>query len=212
MLSCPGCGARNATSAPWCTQCFAPLGDAGPDQQPDHPAEQPSQPSGQDIAANGRDVRQQDGEVEWRCHACATWQPLGLTHCGTCGTVRTGFGYPPRTARTSASPTTALLASAVLPGLGHLLLGADGAGIARLVLWVVWIVGGIALVVEPASRGIGGVLVAGALALWVASMIGVWRLGSGEPDPVGTRMLALGVGAITLLIVLVAVAATFERV
>ena len=227
MVSCPNCGARNATAAAWCTQCFAPLGQGGagvqpdpqPDPQPD--AEEPpvSRQGGRDGAAAaadpdaaGRDIRQRDGEVEWRCDACETWQPLGLIHCGTCGTVRTGFGYLPRTARVRATPTTALVVSVVLPGLGHLLLGAIGAGIARLVLWAVWIVGGIGLVLEPASRGIGGVLVVGALALWLASLVGVWRLGTGEPDPVGTRMLAVGVGAVTLLMVLVAVAAAFGSV
>lgn len=228
METCRSCGARNAASAWWCTQCYTPLDES---RVADRPERDPAPPAGgrqaaagdtdaaadpgdtggdparHDADTDGRDIRERDGEVEWRCGLCGSWQPLGRSHCATCGTERTGFGYHPRPQRRSAPSVTALAAGVVLPGLGHLLLGAVGAGIARLVLWVVWLGGGIWLLLEPASRNVGGVLVAGAVALWGASLVGVARLASGEPDPVGTRLLALGVGAVMLVTVVLALAA-----
>lgn len=149
-----------------------------------------------------RDVRQRDGEVEWRCHVCGGWQPLIVAACETCGTPRQGFGEEPGRARPKVSPSIAVVATVVLPGAGHLLLGSVGAGIARLALWLVWLTGGIAMWSGPGSPAVAGMLLGGALALWAAGLVVTLRLARGTTDPVTAPVLGIGVVVVTLLAIL----------
>lgn len=232
MLLCPSCGARNATSARWCTQCYGPVGEAAsgpaatasgpaaaPSASPETPVASAPEPpaSTAEVAAVAsaapgseetsedtaeRDIRQRDGEVEWRCHRCGGWQALTAAACETCGTPRRGFGDEPRPERPRVPPATAVVASIVLPGAGHLLLGSVGAGLARLALWTVWLVGGIAMWRGPGSPAVAGTLLAGALGLWAAALVGTLRLARGATDPVTAPMLGVGVVVVTLLAIL----------
>lgn len=225
MLLCSSCGARNATSARWCTQCYEPVGEAvsdpaatasepaaAPPSSPETPAtEQPAGTAEAGAAssaapgaenATGRDIRQRDGEVEWRCHRCGGWQALTAVACETCGTPRRGFGDEPRPERPRVPPTTAVVGTVVLPGAGHLLLGSVGAGLARLALWTVWLVGGIAMWRGPGSAAVAGTLLAGALGLWAVGLVGTLRLARGATDPVTAPMLGVGVVVVTLLAIL----------
>jgi hypothetical protein len=159
-----------------------------------------------------RDVRERDGEVEWRCGRCAAWSPLLVSACTTCGGSRHGFGGPAadRPGR-EVSPAATTGLSVVLPGAGHLLAGRPGTGGARLVLWALWLLGGLSIV-----RGAGGarvampglVLLVGAAILWAGTLVDVRRLTAGDDrELLAPRPLLWLVGAVIVAVVVAALAA-----
>lgn len=161
----------------------------------------------EDGPATDRDIREVDGQVEWRCATCASWMPLEAAVCGTCGAVRTGFGEPatpPPTAAPVASGTV-LGTSAVAPGLGHLLAGRTGSGITRLLLWALWVGGGLWWVLSTQNgRGPGLVLLLGAVILWGVTFIDADAIAKGRPtEPFGVRGLLWTVVGVTGLLMLV---------
>lgn len=109
-----------------------------------------------------------------------------------------------------------MLASALLPGLGHLLARRTGTGVARLVLALSWGIGALLL-----ASGVSGVallpavpLSLGALAVWAASIRDTMALVDGGPELLRPRVLSWltgGVLAATLLAV-VAVATSSRPV
>jgi hypothetical protein len=247
-VRCAACGARNSDRATWCTQCYAPLGDAaaptlgGPpaDEPPDAPTStsfgsqplgsQPlgSQPFGSErsaappsaaepapAAAGGahRDVRDRGGVVEWRCRRCEAWSPLLSSTCVTCGGPREGFGEdtPPDPARVP-DVSVLLAVSVVLPGVGHLLAGRSGTGVARLALWLLWLGPGLPAVLgaQAAVAALPGlVLLAGAAVLWAATLVDVQRLAGGDgPEVLTSRRLLWLVGAVVAGAVLAVFVAT----
>lgn len=94
-MNCPACGARNTPQAPWCTQCLRPLGEDPAPPAPPVPAEpaQQATPTASATPASAptsdvdtdRPFRTVDGEVEWRCPACANWNLLAIPSCAVCG-------------------------------------------------------------------------------------------------------------------------------
>ena len=142
--------------------------------------------------------------VEWRCAACDSWTPLEASSCGTCSSPRAGFG--PATA-TLADPQPrvglgpALVASALLPGLGHLLRGAPGTGVGRVLLWTMWAGGGVALVASAGLSPGALVLLLAAVALWAVSLLDLRRAAAGEAPVADGRVLAWSVVVVTLLLV-----------
>lgn len=239
-MRCPTCGARNPEDAVWCTQCYASFTapappadpypaagvDTGTSPDPGSPARadgpevladghpgsgDPSDPAGR-APVTGRDIREVDGQVEWRCAVCGSWMPLEAALCGTCGSARTGFGEPATPVPTAASvpPRTLLGASAVAPGLGHLLAGRTGSGITRLSLWVLWVVGGLWWVLSTQNgRAPGLVLLLGAVILWVATIVDADAIAKDRSaEPFGVRgLLWTVVGVTGLLMVVVALVA-----
>jgi hypothetical protein len=200
-VRCSACDARNADGADWCTQCYAPLGGATPAPE----VETPSTP------APARDVRTVGDEVEWRCRRCRSWAPLLAEACTTCGGPRTGFGDPARRpAPAPADRGRLVAASVVLPGLGHLLAGRVGTGVARLLLGLSWAVGGLAI-----ARGAGAEgrilpavpLLVGAIVVWAASIRDVAVLGEGS-ELLRPKVLAGLTVAVVGTLLLTAVAAT----
>lgn len=157
-------------------------------------------------AGSARDVRQDEhGEVEWRCATCEGWSPLASPTCVTCGTVRTGFGEP-RTAELPDEQRTVLL-SALMPGLGHLLAGRAGTGIARAVFGVGWLLGGVLLLIAAVRAGSGPwgalALLAGAAVVWILSVLDARALARGEQREYldGRTLLWLMVGVTAVLVV-----------
>jgi hypothetical protein len=92
--------------------------------------------------------------LEWSCRTCAEWNPLERVTCRVCASP---FGTDP--AATAAAPVAdvppALLAAAsvVAPGAGHVLLGRTAEGVARLLLALVWALGGIVLLQGALDSG-----------------------------------------------------------
>jgi TM2 domain-containing membrane protein YozV len=219
-VRCPSCDARNADGAGWCTQCYARLDGPVPvaSRPPAVPSERPA-----DVASPGGDVppvpvadrpvRDHDGRVEWRCARCERWSPLEAPSCVTCGGPREGFGEPAATeARELDVDLTMLtIASALVPGAGHLLAGRVGTGVARALLWVLWLGSGVATWWAGAS-GVAAlptvVSLGGAAVLWAATLVDVRRLADGDPREVlDTRRLLWLVGAVTVAVVVALVVA-----
>jgi hypothetical protein len=200
-VRCPTCGARNADGADWCSQCYAPLGGATPP-----PAVETSTSS-----APARDVRTVGDEVEWRCARCRSWAPLLAEVCTTCGAPRTGFGEPARRPGPQPQDRGRLVAASVLlPGLGHLLAGRVGTGVARLLLGLSWAAGGLAI--ARSAGAAGGILPAvplllGATIVWAASIRDAAVLGDGQ-ELLRPKVLAGLTVAVVGTLLLAVVAAT----
>jgi hypothetical protein len=101
----------------------------------------------------------------------------------------------------------------VLPGAGHLLAGRTGTGSARLLLWLLWLVGGLSTArgagdVRLAAPGL--VLLAGAAVLWAATLVDVRRLAAGDDaELLAPRPLLWLVGGVLVALVLAVSAAAF---
>lgn len=231
-MRCHACGARNPDGAAWCSQCYART-DAAPDAPGVSDAtgtadrsDAADVPDATDAAARGdaagttardaaaRDVRTVGGEVEWRCGVCETWTPLAVDRCAVCGAPRRGFGESeplPTPDRADLGRLTA--ASALVPGLGHLLVGRLGTGIARMVLAVSWLLGGVAIA-RVASAGSGSIvpavpLLLGAAVVWAGTLADVRRLVTpGAAEVLGIRVLTwltvavLGAALLALVVTL----------
>lgn len=221
-MRCASCDARNPANAAWCTQCFAPFGRGQLDDAPPSvPRGTPPGPGGQgtppavapDASSTGRarDVRERDGEVEWRCATCDGWVALAAPACAVCGTPRSGFTPGEHEVRSEVPAARAVAASIVLPGSGHLMLGAVGTGLARAGLAVLWLGGALMLLWGQGGGGLAVVLLLGAATLWGASAWDAAQLARGAGDEVlGGRRLGVLVLAVTLVLV-AAVAVTAVR-
>lgn len=212
-MRCRACGARNAEGAAWCTQCYAdprgPVDASAATGAPDTPSADAGRGGGDAATRDAatRDVRTVDGEVEWRCRTCDAWSPLLRERCVTCGSPRQGFGEvatPPAVG--AADRGRLLVASLVLPGLGHLLVHRTGTGVARLVLALSWGVG--ALVVARGATGVGLLpaipLFLGAVVVWAGSVRDVMAMVDGAPELLRPRVLSWLTGGV-LVATLVAV-------
>lgn len=218
-MRCAACGATNAASADWCTQCYAPLetrlpaagrgtgdaGDAGEEGQAG-PAAEGRQPAG----TNGSSMegfRTRDGAVEWECPACGTWTVVEELRCAACGTPVSARWEHPDSRPAGPDPrfsppwTAALLLSAVVPGAGHIGLRRFGTGLARAVLFAVWVAGGVALW-RAGGAVAGAPLVLGAVALWAGSLLDLRALRAGRRELLaGRALLWLVVGVLGASIV-----------
>lgn len=192
-MKCPGCGARNAEAAAWCSQCYAPFGtDDHTDHREQAPVAAPS-PSAEVVprarpatlvAGDARFRRSEEG-VDWCCVACDAWNPLERSTCAVCGTSLSAAlqeDEPPDPERVSLAAI--VVASVLLPGSGHFLLGRQAAGIGRLILYVVWAAGGLALL-SAAAGADGSVLPAlplltGAFVLLATSVLDAMALRRGD--------------------------------
>lgn len=156
-------------------------------------------------AADGREVRVRGEEVEWRCGSCGTWTPLFEPACRGCGGARAGFTPPDATAvhAPRAGAAASLVAGALLPGLGHVLRGVRGLGVALLLLWLLW--GGGALASLGGGTALSVVLLLAAVALWAGGLLDLWQRLADAPAVLSGRLLAWATVAVTGLLVLVAI-------
>ncbi len=106
------------------------------------------------LQAGGGRFRETDEGLEWVCEVCQEWNPIERITCTVCATP---FG---RTLGAEAEPErpdvpAALLtvASLVLPGTGHWLLGMRGAAVLRALLGLVWGLGGLTLFLQARGSG-----------------------------------------------------------
>lgn len=104
-------------------------------------------------AGEGR-FRETDEGLEWVCDTCQEWNPIERITCTVCSTPfgRT-LGAESEPDRPDISPAVLTVASLVLPGTGHWLLGLRGAGLLRAVLGVVWGLGGLTLFLQARGSG-----------------------------------------------------------
>ena len=216
--ACPACGARNAATAPWCTQCYTSFTDAT--RQPrTEPTELAAVPAATGAPAEGdvgggsahraggtSDVRQDEqGRIEWRCATCDGWSPLEAAACVACGSPRTGFGDD--RAVEMPDEQRVVLLSGLLPGLGHLVAGRVGSGLARALFGLGWLIGGVLLLVAAVRAGSGYwaavPLLVGAVIVWVLSVFDAQSVARGQQREYldGRNLLWLMVGVTCLLVV-----------
>lgn len=139
--------------------------------------------------------------MEWECPACGQWSAVEALACDACGTtiaarwVRQDADRAAVGERFSEPWAAALALTAVVPGAGHIGLRLYGTGLARAVLYAVWLVGGVAL---WRAGGVlaGGPLLLGAFALWAGSLadVNALRTGRGRELLAGRSLLWLVVG------------------
>jgi hypothetical protein len=229
-VRCPSCRARNVDQAAWCTQCFGSLtepttwSDAVPEPVPaDAPAAAGPTVHGPPpalVVASSRtssstqpDIRERAGEVEWRCRTCGDWTPLATSLCARCGTRRHGFGADSDAAsERNIGFGAAVGSSLVCPGLGHLLAGAVGSGLARLLLWVLWAGAGLGSLggARGGGRASAVILLVGAGVLWVTTVVDAASVASGTSRQLlEGRRLAVLVGVVTGGLILSAMITAF---
>jgi len=202
VIRCPNCNATNPDSAPWCGQCYtsfaAPDPEPGPRPDPSPAAATATAPAGT-VRESGGFRRGEDDRVEWACVNCGAYNDLDLTACQVCWT---SFGARFEDATESQGPADyarARRSSAFLPGLGHYQLGQAGSGLARMVLFVIWLAGGIALVLAGARGIIAALpLLFGGTVVYVASLLDLDRQRTGRPELLAGRTLLWLVVGVTL--------------
>ena len=140
--------------------------------------------------------------VEWRCPQCASWSALLLTRCQACGTPRSGFVPDEAAAATVVVRPAAVVAGALVPGLGHVVAGARGTGWARILLVLLWGGGAVALGRGEGSATTAVLLAVAVVALWVVSLVDLLRMGAGQPPVLTARRMAWTVVVVTLVLVL----------
>lgn len=197
---CTACGATNPNRASWCNQCLSDLRGVAPARVA-RAAPAGSEPG----VADGQRVRSTDAGVEWVCDVCGAWSSLDARACTTCGTQSPLVSAGRRPPRSGAGTGRVLLLNALLPGLGHLVAGWIGSGLARLVLFAVWAVGGTLVLVG------GGLLVAlplllGAAILWGLGLPDAVRAAQGRTQLLTGRALLWLVIGVTVLSMLAATA------
>lgn len=208
-MRCAACGATNADSADWCTQCYAVLAPPVPPPERVTSAAPAAEPSGEGDGAGhpaAEGFRRRGATIEWQCPACQQWSSVESLQCTACATPlaarwRLPDERPAGLERRFDEPWTAALAlSAVVPGAGHIGLGRFGSGLARAVLFAVWLVGGVALWRTGGGLA-GGPMLVGAALLWAGSIADLRALKAGRGELLGGRaLLWLVVGVLGLSI------------
>jgi len=220
-MRCPNCAATNPEHARWCGQCFVPLKQTEPDTEPVPtpvaPASPvvsvPAEPAGGPSSASPPQVIQQlrtpgmrrrGDEVEWECPRCGEYHSMDQLACDVCGA---SFADRYRPVEAEAPPVNwqlALVLSALAPGAGHVALGRYGSGLARLLLFVVWLLGAFALLSGAGSGAafVAAPLLLGATVLWVTGLVDIQRLREGRPVLLSNRAflwLVVAVVGVSLL-------------
>lgn len=198
-VRCESCGATNPDRASWCNQCLSDL------RVPNLPGPVSSggahaihEPRDVRLDEPGQRIRSTDAGVEWACEACAAWNLLEERTCRACGSPSPlSAAHARRTPHNLSTARVALL-NALLPGLGHLLVGWIGSGLARLVLFAVWAVGGMLLLLGG-GMPVALPLLLGAAALWALGLPDAVRAAEGRPQLLTGRVLLWLVVGVTLL-------------
>lgn len=192
-MRCPQCGASNPADAVWCGQCYADLARRPPPAARDAPGPDPAP------ASAGEGFRRRGETVEWACPACGQWTSVDSLRCRVCATPLSAR-YEQVAEPVEQPWTTALLLTAVLPGMGHVAVGRYGQGFARVMLFVVWLGGALALTRAGGGAGWAAApLYLGAGVLWAGSLADVAALRRGGRELLGGRtLLWLVVGVLGL--------------
>ena len=202
-MKCPRCGAGNPDAAPWCTQCYLDFHPKD-DVVPPHVLADANAATASPAVAGGGRFRRAGEDFEWRCTRCDDWNAVGLVTCPTCGAP---FQEEESAVVRDVNTGTMLFVIALLPGLGHMLIGRTGTGAVRAAMYLLWLIGGILLLTSAGSVGRGlvaaGPLLAGAAIVWLATLSDVVNAANGSAREVLTpRMLFwLVVGVLALLLI-----------
>jgi hypothetical protein len=192
---CPNCAALVAADAEWCGQCFTAMRIEPPETvEPQGVAKAPAT-TALATPGGGRIEVEAGGKPTWTCSVCAEPNPIEATICATCGAPFARLLAEP-TRRPEIRPQTAATWSFVWPGIGHWKAGYRADGIARMVLFA-WTFGTlmVLIVARFGTGGLGPVLplvalfLVAASAVYAISAIDAYRLASGDPPLVSSRVL-----------------------
>lgn len=204
MIRCPSCGASNPEAAAWCNQCYVTPAESRPAQGPlDLDAEDSTTLDATlDATFEERPAfRRTEAGFEWACPRCGTYTSLDVYTCVECGTPITELTEAPPAQPAATNWQVAFLFSAALPGAGHMAMGRVGQGLARAVLYVLWLVSG--LLALAGGGALAAVpLLLGAAALWVTGLVDLQQLRQGGTEVLTGRVLlwlVVGVIGLTLL-------------
>lgn len=211
-MRCPSCNAHNADGATFCTLCHssfvAPpvVDDPAPvaEPSPDEPATVRAGVDESDAAAaiavadvqgpttstKGTFRKTEEG-FDWRCARCLEWNPLELTACSVCQLpFRDTMAGEAAAPVPDVSVAVVVGLSVVAPGLGHVAAGRTGTGVMRIVLFFLFLWGG--LLLRAQTSGPGGPrlavvpLLVGALVVWIVALVDANWLAQGVPRVVLT--------------------------
>lgn len=224
-MRCSSCGAMNPAGAAWCGQCYAsfaeertvvtaPVGGSGTEvvaasSDAAAPTRSPSVPPGEVVTTPaGEGFRRTEAGLEWRCTGCETWHAIDVAVCEVCGTAF-GAAWAPDAPEVGPERwQAARLRTYLLPGLGHLHVGATGPGAGRLVLFLIWLASGIGLALAGGAGVIAAApLLLGAFTVYGASVVDIGNLERGAKELLDGRSLlwlVVGVTAVTLAAMVVA--------
>ena len=167
--------------------------------------------SEQNVRRSGQ-FRRIDDRFEWVCRVCDTWNEVGVLRCQLCGV---GFGEsvaPEEPEEIEVAEPVALVASALLPGVGHLLIDRTASGAVRVFLFLLWAVG--AFLIGSAAADAGQSLLPafpllfGAILMWIVSLYDVHAVYTDSDQLLDSRVVlwsVVGVFGLTGLLFIVGV-------
>lgn len=229
---CPNCNALISIDAEWCGQCYEPLrarpeipgaetgssargsslqraDSVGPEFGPTTTSSTASTPRVPLSAAAPSGIERTEAGTTWTCPVCGERNEISLNRCGVCGASFARLFEEPAP-RPAIVPNTALIASLVLPGLGHWLAGRRGDGVARMILFV-WLAGTVlVLAASRSGKGLGPIaslfalFLVGAAVLWLESALDAHRVASGIEPVVSSRGLLWASAGFVVLSAIVA--------
>lgn len=187
LVTCPTCGAANATDAGWCGQCYAALGEpssapavsSGPAAATDKPIA-PAADRGEPMAANARTAE----SPEWTCARCDGANPMSAAVCGHCGSeIYASFGDPEPARDTTLTPQSLLVPGLALGRVGSQI---EGVTVGFLVL------AAFGFAVALRSRiVIAAILVTFGIVLWALSIHDAQRTAAGDRGAIVLRLPVL---------------------
>jgi hypothetical protein len=175
--------------APPVEEVAVPTGGYSPREELLHAAEAATREVEPTQTSDPRFRRTSEG-LDWRCEVCESWNPIEVLRCRSCGQpfARTVGDEEPEPS-SYVSESTALVASMLLPGLGHVLMKRTATGVGRAILYSTWVVGGALLLVSAIGAGQAALpaipLLLGALIIWAGSLYDTLHLHRGS----GTELL-----------------------
>lgn len=154
-------------------------------------------------AGDGR-FRRIGDDIEWACTRCDAWNPMERLHCDVCGAAfHERFERPDDPEQQPpAVPVGVLMAMSLLaPGSGHLVLRRYATAIGRLLMFLLWAIGGLLLLSEARATGQSALpavpLLLGAVGLSLVSAYDVVAAAQGSSHEIlGPRVFLWSVVAV----------------
>ena len=211
---CENCGAAVFQGAEWCGLCFEPIRKPRSAGDVEGVIETSAPPETVDADTPAAGVTDAVAESEakkapmWPCPACGDSNPIELDNCATCGTPFAALMRRDEAAP-KVEPSVAFRRSLLYPGLGHQAVGRGADGLARGVLFTVFLsIAFLTLLSGARSPAVDMMLLlfgGGALLVYMMSAIEARQLADGGGLIVASRTLMwFTVGVLLSSIVIVA--------
>ncbi|MCA1727745.1 MAG: zinc ribbon domain-containing protein [Actinobacteria bacterium] len=142
-------------------------------------------------------IHSRGDRIVWDCPACGTENPIDSPLCSACGTPFRKVLVEPEE-EIEVDPGRAAMWSLVFPGVGHIIIGRRGEGIARAVVFAFALMTGL-VSLGAVTRGSGAVYLmlmilslGAAAALYVVSTLDAGRAATRLPPLLPSRVLMYG--------------------